>query len=397
MRDFIPYGRHFVDEDDIKAVSGVLRSEYLTGGQVVEQFEDSFASVVGAKYAVACSSGTAALHLASLAAGLSNSFQAVVPTITFLATANAPKYTGAEIIFSDVNRDTGLICAEELKRILDHSKGDIKAVFVVHLNGQSADIEAINNLCKNQGILVIEDACHALGGKYHSQKEGWQPTGSGKHSDMAVFSMHPVKNIAMGEGGMVVTNNRDFFNRLKLFRNHGMTRIPSDFTLREFGFDKEGESNPWYYEMQCLGYNYRASAIHCALGMSQLGKLDKFISHRRLIAAEYDAALKPLSEHISPIPSAPKSRHAWHLYAVHLSEKISRSKLMRGLQENGIGTQVHYHPVHLQPFYGQHSIKLENANKYYSTCLSLPIHMSMTKAKVQFIVGTIKNQLKTLL
>ena len=278
MSDFIPYGRHCIEEDDIAAVAAVLRSDHLTGGPVVEEFETAFAKRVGARHAVAVSSGTAGLHLASLALGLGAGMLVIVPTLTFLATANAPTYTGAQVVFADVDPNTGLMGPSELEEALDRAEGEVKAVYPVHLNGQASDMEAIKNICDSRGIRIIEDACHALGGEYRTTDGQWHPVGSCQHSDMAVFSMHPVKNIAMGEGGMVTTNDDQLCQTLRRLRNHGMIHEPEAFQDHKAAFDPEGNPNPWYYEMQELGYNYRASAIHCALGLSQLSKLDRFLA-----------------------------------------------------------------------------------------------------------------------
>jgi UDP-4-amino-4,6-dideoxy-N-acetyl-beta-L-altrosamine transaminase len=378
MRDYTPYGRHCIEEDDIAAVVAVLRSDYLTGGPVVEEFETAFAKCVGARHAVAVSSGTAGLHLASLTLGLGAGMLVIVPTLTFLATANAPTYTGAKVVFADVDPVTGLIGPSELEEALERADGEVKAVFPVHLNGQSVDMAALKKICDSRGIRIIEDASHALGGEYRTTDGQWHPVGSCQHSDMAVFSMHPVKNIAMGEGGMVTTNDDQLAQTLRRLRNHGMIREPDDFQHSEVAFDYEGTPNPWYYEMQELGYNYRASAIHCALGLSQLSKLDRFLAHRQTLAAAYDQALAPLAPYVRPIPRPAHSRHAWHLYVVHVDFHalgITRAHLMRHLHQAGIGTQVHYRPVHQQPAYREEvgSFHLSGAGGYFERCLSLPI------------------------
>ena len=380
MSDFIPYGRHCIEEDDIAAVAAVLRSDHLTGGPVVEEFETAFAKRVGARHAVAVSSGTAGLHLASLVLGLGTGMLVIVPTLTFLATANAPIYTGAKVVFADVDPNTGLLGPSELEEALERADGEVKAVFPVHLNGQSVDMEALKKICDSRGIRIIEDASHALGGEYRTTDGQWHPVGSCQHSDMAVFSMHPVKNIAMGEGGMVTTNDDQLAQTLRRLRNHGMIREPDDFQHSEAAFDYEGNPNPWYYEMQELGYNYRASAIHCALGLSQLSKLDRFLAHRQTLAAAYDQALAPLAPDVRPIPRPAHSHHAWHLYVVHVDFHalgITRTHLMRHLHQAGIGTQVHYRPVHQQPAYREAvgSFHLSGAGGYFERCLTLPLNL----------------------
>ena len=386
MSDFIPYGRHCIEEDDIAAVSAVLRSDHLTGGPVVEEFETAFAKRVGARHAVAVSSGTAGLHLASLALGLGTGMLVIVPTLTFLATANAPTYTGAKVVFSDVDPNTGLIGPAELEEALERADGEVKAVLPVHLNGQSVDMESIKKICDRRGILIIEDACHALGGEYRTVDGQWHSVGSCQHSDMAVFSMHPVKNIAMGEGGMVTTNDDQLCQTLRHLRNHGMIREPEEFLHYEAAFDPEGNPNPWYYEMQKLGYNYRASAIHCALGLSQLAKLDRFLAHRRNLAATYDAAFVPLAPVVRPISRPAHSRHAWHLYVVHINFhalSTTRPQLMRHFHQAGIGTQVHYRPVHQQPFYYSDGLGFSAAGNFYENCLTLPLHTGVDDAVVK--------------
>jgi len=392
VSDFIPYGRHCIEEDDIAAVAAVLRSDHLTGGPVVEEFETAFAKRVGARHAVAVSSGTAGLHLASLALGLGAGMLVIVPTLTFLATANTPTYTGAQVVFADVDPNTGLMGPVELDEALERANGEVKAVFPVHLNGQASDMEAIKNICDSRGIRIVEDACHALGGEYRTTDGQWHPVGSCQHSDLAVFSMHPVKNIAMGEGGMVTTNDDQLAQALRRLRNHGMIREPEEFQHPEAGLDAAGEPNPWYYEMQELGYNYRASAIHCALGISQLGKLDRFLAHRRNLAAAYDKALVPLAPAVRPIPRPKHSRHAWHLYVVHVDFPalgIPRAQLMRHLHQAGIGTQVHYRPVHQQLFYVSNGLSLAGADRFYYDCLTMPLHVGMNEITVERCVATL--------
>jgi len=392
VSDFIPYGRHCIEEDDIAAVAAVLRSDHLTGGPVVEEFETAFAKRVGARHAVAVSSGTAGLHLASLALGLGAGMLVIVPTLTFLATANAPTYTGAQVVFADVDPNTGLMGPSELEEALDRADGEVKAVYPVHLNGQSVDMEAIKKICDSRGIRIIEDACHALGGEYRTTDGQWHSVGSCQHSDMAVFSMHPVKNIAMGEGGMVTTNDDQLCQTLRRLRNHGMIHEPEAFQDHKAAFDPEGNPNPWYYEMQELGYNYRASAIHCALGLSQLGKLDRFLAHRQSLAVAYEAALAPLAPDVRPIPRPEHSRPAWHLYVVHINFPalgILRGQLMRNLHQAGIGTQVHYRPIHQQPFYVSDKFSLTGADQFYDGCLTLPMHMGMGGAAVKRCIETV--------
>jgi dTDP-4-amino-4,6-dideoxygalactose transaminase len=256
-------------------------------------------------------------------------------------------------------------------------------------------VEAIKKICDPRGIRIIEDASHALGGEYRTTDGQWHSVGSCQHSDMAVFSMHPIKNIAMGEGGMVTTNDDHLGQTLRRLRNHGMIREPEAFQDHKAAFDDEGNPNPWYYEMQEVGFNYRASAIHSALGLSQLAKLDRFLAHRQAIATAYEAALAPLAPSVRPTPRPAVSRHAWHLYVVHIDFpglSKTRAQLMRHLHHAGIGTQVHYRPIHQQPFYCGRAgeLELNGAESYYKKSMALPLHMGVSLDDVRLIVGRIK-------
>ena len=387
---FLPYGRHDIDDDDVAAVAQVLRGDFLTTGPTVDAFEDKLAGITGGKFAVSCSSGTAALHLATLAIGLGPGDLAVVPTITFLATANAVRYVGADVVFCDVDPDTGLMRPQDLEQAIVEHGGAIKAVLPVHLAGQSPDMQGIGEIARKHGIVVIEDACHALGTLY-AASGGEAPVGSCRDSDMAVFSFHPVKVIAMGEGGALTTNDEVLATRLREFRSHGMTRDAARFTNDDLALAKDGTTNPWYYEMQELGFNYRASDIHCALGLSQLAKLDKFVERRRLLASRYDALLAPLAPLVRTLGRMPGCLPAWHLYVALIDfdgAGVTRGELMERLKKNGVGTQVHYIPVHTQPYYqDQYGAKeLPGATAYYARCLSLPLFAAMDEEDVERVV-----------
>jgi UDP-4-amino-4,6-dideoxy-N-acetyl-beta-L-altrosamine transaminase len=389
---FLPYARQSIDDGDIAAVADTLRGDWLTTGPAVGAFEKAFVAAVSAKHAMACSSGTAALHLAALAAGLGEGDAAVVPSLTFLATANCNRYVGAEVIFADVNPATGLMGSDHLEAAIDRADGrHVKAVYPVHLNGQCADMNAIRAVAQAHNLVVIEDASHALGARYTPDQGVPSKIGACAHSHMAVFSLHAAKTIAMGEGGVVTTNNEEFHRRLGLFRNHGMTRQADEFQNAEFAFDSGGNANPWYYEMSEPGFNYRASDIHCALGLSQLGKLQAFLSRRRALCRLYDDLLAPLAPLVAPIARAPKCEPAWHLYVIHIdfaSTPVTRAQLMRRLRDAGIGTQVHYLPVHLQPYYRkrQGDTELPGALAYYQRCLSLPFFPAMTNEDAERVV-----------
>lgn len=351
---FLPYGRHLIDQDDVDEVARVLRSDNLTGGPTVARFETAFASVVGARHAVACANGTAALHLAALALDLGPEDRVVVPSLTFLATANAPAFVGAEVVFADVDGDTGLLGPKQLLEAFARAGGPVRAVFPVHLNGHCVDMAGISEVATAHGAVIIEDACHALGGGYRDRMGQPFAAGACAHSAMACFSFHPVKTIAMGEGGAVTTGNPELAERLTRLRSHGMVRDPAAFTEADQAFGSDGAANPWYYEMSEPGFNYRASEIHCALGLSQLAKLDRFLSRRRQLADLYDAALAPLAPIVRPVPRPVGGDGGWHLYVVlidFVGAATTRATVMGRLREAGIGTQVHYLPVHRQPYW----------------------------------------------
>ncbi|MBO6503819.1 MAG: UDP-4-amino-4,6-dideoxy-N-acetyl-beta-L-altrosamine transaminase [Kordiimonadaceae bacterium] len=391
---FLPYGRHAVDEDDIEAVVDVLRSAPLTAGPKIPEFEQAFARYIGVKEAVVCSNGTAALHLAAMAAGLQPGDVAIVPAITFLATANAVRMTGAEVCFADVDAETGLMTPETFSAALQQAQGPVKAVLPVHMNGQSEHMEAIRCIATENGLKVITDCCHALGADY---KEGGKP-GDGKYEDMATFSLHPVKSIAMGEGGFIVTNDEQLAHQMRLLRSHAMEKDPEQWQ-RDAGFDSEGAANPWYYEMQMLAYNYRATDMQCALGLSQLKKLDNFIASRRKIADLYDKAFAGMSNSVKPVRRSVDCVSAWHLYVVQFDFEaigLERAALMKKLQSLGVGTQVHYVPVSSQPYYVERYGRqdMPGAESYYAGILSLPIFPAMTSADVEHVVGTINSVIR---
>lgn len=386
---FLPYGRHCIDDDDVEVVTRVLRGGALTCGPMVDRFEQAFARRVGAPHAVACANGTAGLHMAALALGLGPGDAVVVPTLTFLATANAVRFVGAEVVFADVDSDSGLMTAAHLQEALDRAGGRAKAVFPVHLNGQPADMDAIGKLARAHGLAVVEDACHALG---TVAPDGSQ-AGDCRHADMTVFSLHPVKAVAMGEGGVVTCRTPDLDRKLRLLRGHGMVRDADCFLDPDQGIDADGSANPWYYEMQCLGFNYRASDIHCALGFSQLGKLDHFLDRRRELVTVYDRLLAGLPM-VRPVAKVTGARPGWHLYAVLVDFEAAgraRAQVMRALAARGIGTQVHYLPVHRQPYYVAHQgrLSLPGADCYYRRVLTLPLHVGMTVSDVERVVDAL--------
>mgnify|MGYP001302383630 CR=1 FL=1 len=377
---FLPYGRQTIDEADVAAVTAALRGDFLTTGPTVGAFEADFARAVGAAHAVSCANGTAALHLAALALGLGPGDTVIVPTLTFLATANAARYVGAEVCFADVDPETGLMTPETLARAAKAAAasgaGQVKSVSPVHLGGNVCDMAAIAGIARGAGWSVVEDACHAVGGA---------GVGACEHSDMAVFSLHPVKTITAGEGGVVTTQQPALAERLARLRNHGMVREPAAFTEKDQAFDAAGAANPWYYEMPAPGFNYRLTDIQAALAMSQLKKLPAFVARRQALAARYDRALAPLAPAVRPVPRA--GAPALHLYAVLIDFAgigRSRADVMRKLRADGVGTQVHYVPVHRQPYYRARygRLDLPGADAYYARTLSLPLFPAMADGDV---------------
>lgn len=394
----IPYGEQHIDEDDIRAVIEALRSDWLTQGPRIEEFEEALAGYCGARYAVAVSSGTAALHLACLAAGIKEGDEVITSPITFVASANCVLYCGGIPVFADINKDTYNIDPSEIRKKITSKT---KAVIPVDFAGLPCDMEAIRKIAGEHDLIIIEDACHALGAEYR-QGDEWLRVGSCSHPDMTVFSFHPVKHITTGEGGAVLTNNEKFYEKLLLFRNHGITKDPEKFTNKDLAFSHNPESlihnpNPWYYEMQELGFNHRITDIQCALGISQLRKLDSFVSRRREIASAYNDAFKNIT--YIKVPTQPEDRKsAWHLYVVQIDFgriNKSRASVMNALREKGIGTHVHYIPVYLQPFYrsklGYKEGACSMAESYYKMTLSLPIYPGMGNNDVNKVIDSVKD------
>jgi UDP-4-amino-4,6-dideoxy-N-acetyl-beta-L-altrosamine transaminase len=399
VKTFRPDGRQVIDDDDVAAVERVLRAPLLTTGPVVSQFEDALRQTVEAPFAIACSSGTAGLHLAILAAGIGPGDIVVVPSITFSATANCARYVGADVVFADVDADSGLMTVDTFMAALDRCGRQPAAVLPVDLAGQTPALEEIASVAAKRGIIVIEDGCHALGSVYPSGSQDVR-VGSCTHSDFCVFSFHPVKAITMGEGGAVTCKTAAHANALTRLRSHGISRSVDSFVDQSLaGLDDGAVANPWYYELQDLGFNYRASDIHCALGLSQLQKLDGFLERRRALVAQYDEAFEKLSPSLAPIARMPSVAVGWHLYVALIdfeSLGISRRDVMIKLANRGIGTQVHYIPLHRQPYYvGLYgNVSLPGADRYYNRCLSLPLFASMTDCDVVRVVDALKAVLR---
>ena len=399
---FLPYGRQLIEDDDVAAVAAALRADYLTTGPTVEAFERAFAERVGASHAVACSSGTAALHLCTMVLELGPGDWLVVPSMTFLATANCARFVGADVQFADVDPDCGLITQATLGEALDDARGKgrtVRAIAVVHLTGRTAPLSSIAAVARSHDLPIIEDACHGLGTTYDSAHGTSARVGDGRYGQLAAFSFNPVKTIAVGEGGMVTTNDATLAARMRLQRNHGMSRSPDAMRERDAAIGSDGTINPWYYEMHDVGFNYRLTDIQCALGLSQLAKLDRFVARRRELAKAYDTALRPLAPLVRPVPPVPDCDPAPHLYAILIDFAevgITRQDVMSELKARGIGTQVHYIPVHRQPYYRDRygSVSLPGADAYYERELSLPLFPSMSDADVTRVVEALTEVLK---
>ena len=395
---FLPYGKQVIEDDDIAAVVDALRGDLLTTGPSVGRFEEALAKTVSANHAIVCANGTAALHMAARALNLGPGTKVIVPSLTFLATASAPHMNGAEIVFADIDPETGLMGPAELASAIYRAR-DADAVFNVHLNGQCGDLEDIGHMARAHGLYIVDDACHALGTDYVADEGSVKAIGSNAFCDLSVFSFHPVKTVAMGEGGAVTTNDPAMAKRLMSARSHGMTREASAFVNVEDAFDCEGKPNPWYYECQGPEFNWRANDLQCALGLSQLKKLGRFVARRRALVAAYDSALAEYKPLIRPLGRTKNALPGWHLYVARIDFEragISRGELMRRMAADGIGTQVHYYPVHRQPYYAKRygALNLPGADKYYAQALSLPLSAAMDISDVERVVRTLARHLK---
>lgn len=380
----LPYGRQTIEDDDIAAIVEALRADFLTTGPTVAAFETAFAEKVGAHHAVACSNGTAALHLAMLALEIQPDEVVIVPSITFLATANCARYVGAEVVFADVDPLSGLMTPETLVEALTRV-GDrrLRAVLPVHLRGDVCDLPGLEALAADAGAVLVEDAPHALASTMTFGNVA-ERAGDARHSAMATFSFHPVKTIATGEGGMVTTNDPALAERLRRLRSHGMVR-------------PEG-SDPWWYEMAEPGFNYRLPDLLCALGLSQLAKLDRFAARRRSLAAAYAEALAPLAPLIRQATRPAWSDPVLHLMCVLIDFEAAgttRRAVMEALSARGIGSQVHYIPVHRQPYYRARygDLELPGAEAWYARSLSLPLYPDMADGDVARVVDALSEVL----
>ncbi|MDG2521116.1 UDP-4-amino-4,6-dideoxy-N-acetyl-beta-L-altrosamine transaminase [Caulobacter segnis] len=380
-RPFLPYGRQTIEDDDVQAVADALRGDFLTTGPTVAAFEAAVAQKVGAAHAVAASNGTATLHLAMMALGVGEGNVCIVPSVTFLATANCARYVGAEVVFADVDPDSGLMTPDTLAEALKRAEGRrVKAVLPVHLRGDVVDLPGLKALADEAGAVLVDDAPHALGSTAVFGNQA-STVGDCRWSAMASFSFHPVKTIATGEGGMLTTNDGALAGRLRALRSHGMSRPAG--------------ADPWIYEMAEPGFNYRLPDINCALGLSQLAKLDRFAERRRTLAARYKALLPPLAPVVRLASSPGHSKPVLHLLTVLIdfaTAGVTRAEVVARLAEQGIGSQVHYIPVHNQPYYRQRygALDLPGAQAWYDRCLTLPLFPGMADADVDRVVEALK-------
>jgi len=386
---FLPYGRQTIEDDDVAAVAAALRADFLTTGPTVEAFETAFKAKVGAEHAIAVANGTATLHLAMMALGVGanegkGGDVCIAPSVTFLATANCARYVGAEVVFADVDPDSGLMTPETLAEALKRAEGRrVRAVLPVHLRGDVCDLPALRHLAASAGATLVEDAPHALGsvGTFDGAAH---PVGDGAYSSFASFSFHPVKTLATGEGGMLTTNDAALAARARSLRGHGMQRPAG--------------AEPWWYEMPELGFNYRIPDVLCALGISQLAKLDRFVARRKALTALYRQKLAALAPAVRLAESPAWSDPALHLLTVLIDfEALGTTRLavVEALKARGVGSQVHYIPVHRQPYYQSRygALDLPGADAWYARCLTLPLYPTMADGDVDRVVEALAKSL----
>ena len=390
----IPYGRQHITEEDIHAVVETLKSDFLTQGPKIKEFEEAFANYIGVKYAVAVSNGTAALHICTLTLGVKPGDKVITTPITFAASANCVRYAGGEVIFADIDPVTYLIDINKVEKLLNASpKGTYKGIIPVDFAGHAVDLEAFRMLADEYGCWIIEDACHAPGGYFKDGIGNNHNCGNSDFADLAIFSFHPVKHIAAGEGGMITTNNEELYKKLLFLRSHGITKNKNQFiNSYEFASGQQPTANSkwpgWYYEMQELGFNYRLTDFQASLGLSQLKRSNVGLTRRKEIAAIYNKAFND-KEYIKG-QSGIIDGHGYHLYIIEVK---NRKGLYDHLRKNNIFTQVHYIPVHLMPYYRQFGWKegdLPIAENYYNQCLSLPMFPSLSNDEQEYVIREIK-------
>tara|TARA_Y100000768_G_C23941429_1_gene665328 strand:+ start:349 stop:1497 length:1149 start_codon:yes stop_codon:yes gene_type:complete len=377
----IPYGKHEISQDDIDAVVLTLKSNNLTQGPKINEFEERFANYVGAKYAVAVNNATSGLHLATIALNISKGDRVITTPITFAASANCVRYSGGKVWFADIDPNSYLLDFESVKKLIESKpKGFFKGIIPVDFAGLPINMEKFRDLANEHNLWIIEDSCHAPGGYFIDSYENKNFCGNGIYSDISVFSFHPVKHIACGEGGMITTNSKKIYERLLILRSHGISKM-----------NMEENHGGWYYEMKELGFNYRLTDIQSALGISQLAKNDLGIEKRNLIANKYIKAFE------SKIKFQAKPNNAFNAYHLFIIEVNQRDKLYKFLHENGIYVQIHYIPIHTLPYYKKidyYSADLSNSENFYSKCLSLPMYPSLTNQEINYIIKKVLEFLK---
>ena len=381
----IPYGKQHITDEDIAAVIETLKSPFLTSGPKVAEFEAAFAKYIGCKYAVAVANGTAALHISCMALGVNSASKVITTPITFSASANCVRYCGGEVVFADINPETVLLDIEKVRNILEqHPKGTFEGIIPVDFAGYPVDLEAFRKLADEYGLWILEDACHAPGGSFNDNSGKNHRCGDSSLADLAIFSFHPVKHIATGEGGMVTTNDEELYKKLKQYRSHGMVYQGDPALIENHG--------GWYMALQELGYNYRMPDVLCNLSSAQLKRADKGLEKRQAIAKRYDEAFAGTKVK-TIIPPANVS-HAYHLYVIQIED---RKGLYDYLRTKQIFAQVHYIPVHLMPYYkglGSKVGDFSNAEKYYEHCLSIPMYPTLTAEEQEFVISEILNFVK---
>lgn len=395
----IPYGRQNITEKDIQAVIETLKSDFLTQGPKIAEFEEAFANYVGSKYAVAVSNGTAALHLCAMALNVQEGDKVITTPITFAASANCVRYCGGEVVFADIDPETYLLDIDKVRNLLKSSpKGTYKGIIPVDFAGRAVNLEAFRDLAIEYDLWIIEDSCHAPGGFFVDSNATEQNCGNGKFADLAIFSFHPVKHIACGEGGMITTNDKKLYEKLLQLRTHGIVKDESKYKntkefaigLDDFRIPNSNSRYPgWYMEMQELGYNYRLTDFQAALGISQLKRADAGLGRRKEIAITYNNSFK--GKNFIKGQSGVVEGHAYHLYIIEVEDRLG---LYNYLRENNVYAQIHYIPCHLMPYYrdlGWKEGDMPHAENYYKHCISLPMYPTLSEAELKLVIDTVKS------
>lgn len=387
-KNIIPYGRQHITDEDIQAVIETLRSDYLTQGPKIKEFEEAFAAYVGAKYAVAVANGTAALHLCTLALDVKPGDRVITTPITFAASANCIRYCGGEVVFGDIEPDTYLLDIKSVRNLLENSpKGTYQGIIPVDFAGRAVDLESFMALAEEHDLWIIEDACHAPGGYFVDSRGNQQTCGNGNFAELAIFSFHPVKHIASGEGGMITTNDKKLYKKLLQLRTHGIVK-QDDLYTNNIEFAGGDETYPgWYMEMQTLGFNYRLTDFQAALGISQLQRADEGLERRRMLAARYHDAF--IDKIYVNGQSGTVEGHAYHLYVLEVRDRLG---LYNYLRTKGIFAQIHYIPCHLMPYYRQFGWQEDDrpySEEYYRRCISLPMYPTLTDEEQAFVIRTV--------